>query len=86
MPTIILDEKLGIDRNKMINYLDLNGTPARPFFYPVSSCPEFEKISNNILSIQLGKNGINLPSYFDMTNEDIKQVSSNIIRYLNNDR
>jgi perosamine synthetase len=86
MPTIILDEKLGIDRDQMMIDLDATGIPLRPFFYPVSSCPEFEKISNNILSIQLGKNGINLPSYFDMTNEDIKQVSSNIIRYLNNER
>tara|TARA_B110000971_G_scaffold173424_1_gene178406 strand:- start:2273 stop:3385 length:1113 start_codon:yes stop_codon:yes gene_type:complete len=86
MPTIILDEKLGIDRNKMIDYLNLNGTPTRPFFYPASSCPEFEKLSNNTLSIQLGKNGINLPSYFDMTNEDIQKVSSDIIKYLNNER
>ena len=61
-------------------------TPARPFFYPVSSCPEFEKLSNNTSSIHLGKNGIKLPSYFDMTNEDIKKVSSNIIKYLSNEK
>ena len=84
MPTIIVNEKLSIDREKLIKELAQKGILLRPFFYPVSLCPEFKKSFKNNLSIKLGQNGLNLPSYFDMTDEDISYISSNIIAYLEN--
>ena len=82
MPTIILDEKLKINREKIINILNKKGIMARPFFYPVSSLQEFKSTKNTPISKKLGKNGINLPSNFDMNNKDTEYVSKIVIKYL----
>ena len=81
MPTIILDEKLGVDRDEFIDYLNSFGVGARPFFYPVSNFPEFEKSLKNNVSIQLGKYGINLPSNFDMNERDVEYIVKMIKKY-----
>ena len=86
MPTIILDEELNLNRSKITKDLEAKGIQLRPFFYPISSCPEFNTTVKNNLSIKLGKNGINLPSYYDMTNEDISYISDNIINYIENEK
>ena len=78
MPTIILDEKLGLDRNKFIDYLNSFGIGARPFFYPVSNFPEFDEIVENNVSNKIGKNGINLPSNFDMNVDDVNFICEKI--------
>jgi perosamine synthetase len=82
MPTIILDEKLNIDRDKFIDYLNQQGIEARPFFYCVSSFPEFETKKENNMSFNLSKNGINLPSNFDINIDDIKMIVQKIKDYL----
>ena len=82
MPTIILDEKLQLDRDDFLQYLNEKGIGARPFFYPVSSFPEFESNEKNIISYKLSKNGINLPSNFDMTQDDCVYVGKKIKEYL----
>ncbi len=86
MPTIILDEKLNLSRNKIIKEMNAKGILLRPFFYPVSTCPEFNEAVKNNISIKLGKNGINLPSYYDMSDEDVDYISDNIINYIENEK
>jgi perosamine synthetase len=86
MPTIILDEALNINRDEFINYLNSFGIGARPFFYPVSSFPEFDTIKNNQISIRLGKNGINLPSNFEMVQEDVVYVALYLREFIKNAR
>ena len=86
MPTIILEEKLGINRDEFIDYLNSFGIWARPFFYPVSDFPEFDEIVENNVSNKIGKNGINLPSNFDMNEEDVEYVIFYIKEYFKNER
>ena len=81
MPTIILDEKLGVDRDEFIDYLNSFGIGARPFFYPVSNFPEFDEIVENNVSNKIGKNGINLPSNFDMNERDVEYIVKMIKKY-----
>lgn len=78
MPTIILDEKLNIDRDEFIVYLNKYGIGARPFFYPVSSFPEFNSVVNNMVSYKLSSHGINLPSNYEIKIEDIKMIAETI--------
>jgi len=86
MPTIILDKELGVDRNKFIDYLNSFGIGARPFFYPVSDFPEFDEIVENNVSNKIGKNGINLPSNFDMNEVDVEYIIFYIKEYFKNER
>lgn len=82
MPTIILDHHLGIDAKDLIAYLNKINIDARPFFYPVSSFPEFKTNSNNVISLKLSKYGLNLPSNFELTQNDIAIVSEEIKNYI----
>jgi perosamine synthetase len=76
-PTIIFGEswKMSEDiRNEIIEDLNANGIALRPLFYPVSSFPMYETCASNIISQKIFSRGINLPSYFEMTNEDVFYV------------
>lgn len=76
MPTFILPNNYSLkDRNLIIEQLISSGIQARPFFYPISSFPMFESIEENKVSYAIYQRGINLPSYMDMTEEDILYIS-----------
>jgi len=83
MPTIVLDEKFNVDRDKFIEYLNERGINARPFFYPVSSFPEFRSREENHISYKLSKFGINLPSNYYISQSNIKYIYTHIKRFLN---
>lgn len=74
MPTIILDKKLNINREKLLKKFAENNIDGRVFFYPLSSLPMFKEKKENIVSYNIFDRGINLPSYHEITNQDIKKV------------
>ena len=74
MPTIIFDESVQIDRDELIQKMIAQNIQVRPFFYPVSSLPMFEERRENKVGYGIYNRGINLPSYFDLTPDDIKYV------------
>ena len=74
LPAIIFDKSLNIDRNKLINFFKEKNVDIRPFFYPISSMPMFEKNEKNKIAYDIYYRGINLPSYYDITNAEIKFV------------
>jgi len=86
MPTIIFSKSLNLNRADFIQYMKEKGMDIRNFFYPNSMFPMFKKAENNIVSYEIYDRGINLPAYFDMTNDEIEYVSENIINYLKKNR
>lgn len=75
MPTFILPESYCLkDRNQIIEQLISKGIQARPFFYPVSIFPMFTSVETNNISYAIYQRGINLPSYMDMTEDDLIHV------------
>jgi perosamine synthetase len=83
MPTLLLPILTSIEqRDKVIEELIKVGIQARPFFYPVSSFPMMESISENTVSVNLSQRGINLPSYFDMDEDDIDYVVTHLTSLL----
>ena len=79
MPTIILNKQS--DKDGLMKYLKQSNIDARPFFYPVSSFPEFNQCMNNKVSIELSSCGMNLPSAFDLSFEDIHYICDLIRKY-----
>lgn len=69
------------DREPLRAYLKTNGIETRPIFYPIHSMPMY---SNNfqqfVISEDLAKRGINLPSFPGLSNEEVK----NIVFIINN--
>jgi perosamine synthetase len=74
MPTVVFPASNGITREKMQLAFSLANIDARVFFWPLSSLPTFEPVPSNVNSWQIPGRAINLPSYHDMTCNDISRV------------
>ncbi len=83
LPTIIFNEDLKVKIDDIFKYGRSKGTDFRPFFVPLSSLPFFEKNKSNAISYKLFKNGINLPSFHDMSFDDCKYVVGLLEEYIN---
>ena len=66
-------------RNNLMEGLKLKGIDTRAYFYPISDMPmyETEKIYTPITH-KVYQRGINLPSHFDLTNQEIDYICSSI--------
>lgn len=60
-------------RDSLIRELKANGVDSRPFFYPVSDLPMYERAATPIAH-DVSQKGLNLPSYFDLARADITYI------------
>lgn len=73
--TCVVVEKLSrIQRDAVLEELKKMGIEARPFFYPLSYFPMYERVACPN-SEKLSATGFNLPTYFGLSNKDIKKVA-----------
>jgi perosamine synthetase len=79
MPTIVIDESVRFDRDVLLDAFKENNIDGRVFFWPLSMLPMFKERPENVVSHELYKRAVNLPSYFDLTEEEIEKVA-NVIR------
>ncbi len=79
MPTVVFDRALGITRERLQAAFAPEGIDARVFFHPLSGLPMFEPCPGNLTAWDLPERAINLPSYHDMTNQDLDRVM-NVLR------
>lgn len=64
-------------RNALIKSLELQGIETRPYFYPVSEMSMYQQNPKlTPITHQVYQRGINLPSYFGLTSEEIEYVCS----------
>lgn len=75
MPTVVFDKKLNFDRQKLLQKFKDNNIDGRVFFYPLSSLPMFEEKGENVVSYDIFERAINLPSYHEITIEDLNFIS-----------
>lgn len=80
MPTIVFDKSLNFDRQKLLDQFKAHNIDGRVFFYPLSMMPMFKEHHKNIVSYDVFERAINLPSYHDMTDEDIRRVTDMVIQ------
>lgn len=68
-------------RNYLMNHLKNNGIDSRPYFYPLSDMPGFDK-SETPVAHSVFKEGLNLPSYYDILEEEVIEVSRKIKEFM----
>jgi perosamine synthetase len=73
MPTLVFSSDLSICRERAILAFEDANIDARVFFYPLSSQPMFQSVSTPHAH-DICERAINLPSYHDMTDDDIDRV------------
>lgn len=83
MPTVIFEKKLGITREVLLSAFEKENIDARVFFYPLSSLPMFENRSENSVAWEIPSRAINLPSFHDLTDEEISRVANVVVSLLN---
>jgi perosamine synthetase len=71
-----------VKRDLLIQELKKKGVDSRPFFYPMSLLPYLQHSSKTPVTYQIYKEGINLPTYVDLTDEDIEYVSRTLMETL----
>lgn len=81
MTSIVLDNSMHIERDKLRAKLLEKGIDTRPTFPPMSKFPMFKK-ANNPISEFVGRRGINLPCALNLSKEEIDYVSENVITLL----
>ncbi|MDD5699616.1 MAG: DegT/DnrJ/EryC1/StrS family aminotransferase [Candidatus Nanoarchaeia archaeon] len=82
MPTAVFNKSLDIHSDELISLFQENNIDARPFFYPLSSLPMFKARKENTVSYDISSHAINLPSYHDLTDEQIKYVCDLLKNFL----
>ncbi|MCG6913507.1 DegT/DnrJ/EryC1/StrS family aminotransferase [bacterium BMS3Abin03] len=71
------------ERTKLRNFLAENGIETRPTFHPVHTMPMYFEKESYPVAEDLGKRGINLPSYPDLTDEDVDYIIGKIKSFYN---
>lgn len=79
MPTAVFHPLTGVTREMLLEGFTAANIDARVFFHPLSSLPMFEDRRENVNAWSLPGRAINLPSYHDMTEDDIERVSATLI-------
>lgn len=64
-------------RDELMKRLKEKNIDTRPYFYPLSDMPMFEKTDTPIAH-KVYQRGLNLPSYFDITREEVNYICSTI--------
>lgn len=76
MPTVVFSSETGITRELLLKAFQNNNVDARVFFWPLSSMPSFESNHRNQIAYDIPARAINLPSYHDITKENMDFVCS----------
>jgi len=66
------------ERTNLRKFLAENGIETRPTFHPVHTMPMYLEKESYPVAEDLGKRGINLPSYPDLTTEDVEYIIDKI--------
>jgi perosamine synthetase len=84
MPTFVVDDCVDFKLSELQQNLQDNGIDARVFFWPLSSTciPGKKATSREYLSEVIHRRSLNMPSFVDMTDEQIERVASIIIEHI----
>lgn len=74
MPTVVFAPDLNVTREDLQAAFKKANIDARVFFYPLSEQPMFDPVPDNTTSREICARAINLPSFHDMTSDDISRV------------
>lgn len=81
MPTVVFERESGVTREAMQQAFAAANIDARVFFHPLSSLPMFKPVTANATAYDIPTRAINLPSFHDMTEDDLGRVAG-VLRQL----
>jgi perosamine synthetase len=85
MPSIIVDDDIAFDRERLLAALREENIDGRVFFWPLSSLPMFNAQIENRVSYGIYSRACNLPSYHALDDEQIQRVCDVVRAVLKNE-
>lgn len=82
LPTIIVNKDYQFDREDFIRKASIHKIDIRPFFYPLSSLPFFDKKESDV-AFSIYKRGFNVPSFHDIQAEEFDRIFYFFLNYFN---
>ena len=83
---LVFGNSHGMTRDKALDEIPKLGLPVRPFFYPLSSLPAFDRknegIKNNPVAYDVSARGINLPCALNLSESDLDSYSDGLHQLL----
>lgn len=76
MPTVMFSRDTGVSTDDLLGVFQREHIDARVFFSPLSSLPMFEPKAGNVRAHDIHRRAINLPSYHDMSEDELARVIS----------
>ena len=61
------------ERDALMAKLNERNIDSRPYFYPISEMPMYPSVCTPVTKL-ISKRGINLPSYYDMTKDQVSYI------------
>ncbi len=74
MPTIVVNEDVQFDREKLLADFRADNIDGRVVFWPLSMLPPFQRKPGNVVSHDLHPRAMNLPAYHDLTDLEMDRV------------
>lgn len=85
MPSIVVDQEVHFDRDALLADFKADNIDGRVFFWPLSILPMFEKKPENEVSYDLYPRAVNLPTYHDLTEQEMDRAIKIVRRHLHHD-
>ena len=82
MPTVVFTQDAGITREILQLAFNDENVDARVFFWPLSSMQMFESIPSNKNSWEIPNRAINLPSFHEITSDELERIVSVIVKLI----
>ena len=82
MPTIVVDDDVAFDRDRLIAAFRNDNIDGRIFFWPLSMLPPFAGHPKSATSYSLYPRAVNLPSYHDITDDEMRRVVNLVERFV----
>ena len=79
MPTVVFSYESNITREKLQVAFSKENADARVFFWPLSGFSMFKPVRSNLNAWDIPGRAINLPSYHDISEEDLERVVGVVI-------
>jgi perosamine synthetase len=77
----VVDDDIPFNRENLLATFRANDIDGRVFFWPLSRLPMFESKPENTVSHDLHQRAINLPSYHDITEQEMDRVIHHVHTY-----
>lgn len=82
MPTVVVQPGVAFERDAMLAAFKADNIDGRVFFWPLSQLPMFRPCPDHVVAYGLQGRGFNLPSYHDLTDQQIDRVCALVRRHL----